>query len=121
MEVQIFGIKKDPDTRKALRFFAERRVRVHFVDLMERPASPGELKRFGQKFGVAALIDRSGKRFTELGLQTAHYGDERWLERLVEDPLLLRIPLGRWQHRLTIGLDEAAWRSWMTAATVSGP
>src|SRR4051812_12966138 len=33
MEVQIFGVKKSADTRKALRFFAERRVKVHFVDL----------------------------------------------------------------------------------------
>ena len=42
MEVQIFGIKKSADTRKALRFFAERRIKTHFVDLQERPASPGE-------------------------------------------------------------------------------
>jgi len=48
MEVQIFGIRKSPATRKALRFFAERRIRTHFVDLMERPASPGELRRCGQ-------------------------------------------------------------------------
>ena len=46
MEVQIFGVKKSADTRKALRFFAERRIKTHFVDLNERAASPGELKRF---------------------------------------------------------------------------
>ena len=69
MEVQIFGIKKSPDTRKALRFFAERRVRTHFVDLVERAAAPGELKRFAQKFGVLALVDRESKRFQELGLK----------------------------------------------------
>jgi arsenate reductase-like glutaredoxin family protein len=43
MEVQIFGVKKSSDTRKALRFFAERRVKTHFVDLTERAASPGDL------------------------------------------------------------------------------
>jgi arsenate reductase len=64
MEVQIFGIKKSPDTRKALRFFAERRVKAHFVDLQERAASPGELKRFAQKFGVEALIDRQPGGFS---------------------------------------------------------
>ena len=53
MEVQIFGIRKSTDTRKALRFFAERRIKTHFVDLQERAASPGELRRFAQKFGVA--------------------------------------------------------------------
>ena len=38
MEVQIFGIRKSSDTRKALRFFAERRIKTHFVDLQERSA-----------------------------------------------------------------------------------
>ena len=67
MEVQIFGIKKSADTRKALRFFSERRIKTHFVDLMERPASPGELRRFAQKFGVISLIDKDSRRFIELG------------------------------------------------------
>ena len=56
MEVQIFGIKKSSDTRKALRFFSERRIKTHFVDLNERAASLGELRRFAQKFGAGALI-----------------------------------------------------------------
>jgi arsenate reductase-like glutaredoxin family protein len=68
VEVQIFGTKKSPATRSALRFFAERRVRTHFVDLTQRAASTGELRRFAQKFGVQAIIDRSSKRFGELGL-----------------------------------------------------
>jgi arsenate reductase-like glutaredoxin family protein len=113
MEVQVFGVKKSADTRKALRFFAERRVRTHFVDLAERPASLGELKRFAQKFGVQALVDREGKRFGELGLGVARYSDERWLEKLVDDPGLLRTPLVRRQHKLTIGLAEAEWKAWL--------
>ena len=60
MEVQIFGTRKSADTRKALRFFAERRVKTHFVDLAERPASRGELNRFAQKFGVTALSSNAG-------------------------------------------------------------
>ena len=112
MEVQIFGVKKSADTRKALRFFAERRVKTHFVDLMERAASPGELKRFAQKFGVGPLIDRESRRYQELGLAHARYSDERWLDRLVEEPLLLTMPLVRHQHQLTIGLDEPTWKTW---------
>jgi len=119
LEVQIFGTKKDSDTRKALRFFAERRVRVHFVDLQERAAALGELKRFAQKFGAQALIDRNGRRFTERGLRTALYSDDRWLGLLAEDPLLLRIPLARWQNRLTIGLEDAAWKEWVAAAALT--
>jgi arsenate reductase-like glutaredoxin family protein len=69
MEVQVFGTRKSADSRKALRFFAERRVKVHFVDLVERAASPGELRRFLQKLGIDALLDRTSPRFADLGLQ----------------------------------------------------
>jgi arsenate reductase-like glutaredoxin family protein len=110
--VQIFGTRKSSDTRKAERFFAERRIQVHFVDLMERAASLGELRRFAQKFGVRALVDRESKRFRELGLATAMYGDERWLELLVDEPLLLRMPLVRHGSQLTVGLAEAEWKAW---------
>ncbi len=113
MEVQIFGIKKSPDTRHAQRFFAERRIKTHNVDLLDKPASRGELQRFAQKFGVRALIDRESRRFGELGLGAAGLSDERWLEKLVLEPLLLRMPLVRFQHQLTIGRDEATWKSWV--------
>ncbi|HEX2167377.1 MAG TPA: ArsC/Spx/MgsR family protein [Longimicrobiales bacterium] len=112
MEVQIFGTKKSAATRKAQRFFAERRIKVHFVDLTQRAASPGELRRFVQKFGTDALIDRESKTFAELGLTHASYGDERWLQILAEEPLLLRQPLVRNGGKLTIGEAEATWKEW---------
>ena len=114
MDVQIFGVKKSPDTRKALRFFAERRIKTHFVDLMERAASRGELTRFVQKFGMAALIDERARRYEELGLRTARYGDERWLEILVEEPLILKVPLVRYGNALSIGAAETTWKGWLT-------
>jgi arsenate reductase (glutaredoxin) len=112
MEVQVFGTKKSAETRKALRFFAERRIRTHFVDLAQRAASAGELRRFAQKFGTQALLDRDSKRFAELGLGAASYADERWLQRLVEEPLLLRQPLVRHGSQLTVGDAEDTWREW---------
>lgn len=112
MEVQIFGIRKSADTRKALRFFAERRVKTHFVDLQERPASPGELQRFAHRFGVGALVDRQSRRFADLGLAAAQLSDDRWLEKLVAEPLLLRMPLARHGSQLTIGDAVETWRSW---------
>lgn len=113
MEVQIFGIRKSADTRSALRFFAERRIKTHFVDLQERAASPGELRRFAQKFGVDALLDRSSRRFEELGLGAGRLSEDRWLDKLAEEPLLLRMPLVRQQQRLTVGAAEATWREWI--------
>ena len=111
--MQIFGIKKSADTRKALRFFSERRIKTHFVDLLERPAALGELRRFAQKFGVNALVDRDSRRFNELGLRYAQLSDERWLEKLSEEPLLLRLPLVRNGNQVLIGADETIMRGWM--------
>jgi len=109
----VFGVRKSADTRAALRFFAERRIKTHFVDLNERAASPGELRRFAQKFGVAKLVDRESRAYTDLGLRTAQLTDERWLDKLALEPLLLRMPLVRHQHQLTIGLDVETWTGWL--------
>src|SRR5207247_9161285 len=106
MEVQIFGIRKSADTRAALRFFAERRIRTHFVDLNERAASLGELRRFAQKVGVQGLIDRDAKRFTELGLKSARLSEDRWIAKLTLEPLLLRMPLCRHEQQLTVRQAE---------------
>jgi arsenate reductase len=113
MEVQVFGVKKSADTRKALRFFAERRIKTHFVDLNERAASLGELNRFAQRFGVQALVDRDSRRFDELGLRSTTLSDQRWLDKLALEPLLLRMPLVRHGAALTIGPAEDTWRTWV--------
>jgi arsenate reductase (glutaredoxin) len=114
VEVQVFGTRRDATTRKALRFFSERRVRTHFVDLAQRAASAGELRRFAQKYGTPALVDRGSRRFAALGLGSASYSDERWLQKLVEEPLLLRQPLVRRGSQLTIGDAAEVWRRWLT-------
>jgi len=113
MEVQVFGVQSHADTRKALRFFKERRVKVHFVDFKQRAPSPGELKRFFERFGEERLVDRSAKRFTALGLRSAFYGKERWLEIACEEPLILAMPLVRSGNRLSVGHDEASWKAWL--------
>lgn len=113
MEVQIFGVRKSAETRKALRFFAERRVKTHFVDLMERPASKGELRRFVQKFGITAMVDQTSRRYQELGLRHARMSDESWIDRLAAEPLLLRMPLVRSSSKVSIGADEVTWKQWM--------
>lgn len=118
MEVQIFGVKKSADTRKAMRFFSERRIKTHFVDLMERAASISELRRFADRFGIETLVDRDSRAYSSLGLRHASFSPERWLDRLVEEPLMLRMPLvrqvGQGAKGLTVGLAEEEWRQWVT-------
>jgi len=116
MEVQVFGLKKSADTRKALRFFAERRVRAHFVDLQERELAAGELQRFVQKFGLDALVDRESKRFAELGMKHAQISSSRWVDKVLAEPALLRLPLVRRLGQppgLTVGLAEEEWKRWV--------
>ncbi len=119
MEVQVFGTRKCKDTQKALRFFKERRIKAHFVDLNERAASPGELRRFEQKFGPEALLDRESKRFRERGLHVAHLPEARILPLLAEEPLLLKTPLVRFGNRLTLGLAEGEWKRWVAEASAT--
>lgn len=108
----MFGVKKSVETRAALRFFAERRVKTHFVDFAVRGPSKGELTRFAQKFGVSALIDATSKRFLELGWGVARYGEQTWLDKLVDEPLVLKLPLVRYQQHLTVGPAEPIWKTW---------
>ena len=83
------------------------------MDFGQRAPSPGELRRFFDRFGEARLIDRSSKRFVALGLQSAFYGNERWQEIAAEEPLILVMPLVRSGNRLSVGHDDAAWKEWL--------
>ena len=115
MTVQIFGFKDCQETRKAQRFFAERRIPVHFVDLDERPAAKGELRRFAERFGPAALIDREGARYEALGLRVAGDSPQRLLDRALTEPRLLRTPLVRNGGKVTVGHAPDDWQAWVNA------
>jgi len=116
VNVQIFGFKDCQDTRKAQRFFAERRIAVHFVDLDERPAAKGELRRFAERLGPAALIDKEGARFKTLGLRVAGDSPQRLLDRALTEPRLLRTPLVRNGGKVTVGHALDGWQGWIDSA-----
>lgn len=120
MTIQVFGFKDCQDTRKALRFFAERRLPAHFVDLAERPASRGELRRFAERFGAAALLNREAPRFRALGLHVSGDSPPRLLERALGEPRLLRTPLVRIGHRVSVGHAPADWQAAVAAEQAGG-
>jgi len=109
--VQIFGLKNSQATRAAERFFKERRVTIHFVDLKKKPMSPGEIRRFTDRFGLAGLTDREGKAWVDAGLKYLKLTDADLLGRIEKDPGLLRLPLIRSANRLSVGQDEEAWKA----------
>ena len=112
MNVQVFGFTDCRETRKALRFFAERRIAVHFVDLKEKPASKGELRRFADKHGAAALIDKTAPRFKALGLHVSGDSPQRQLDRALTEPRLLKTPLVRVDQRVSVGYTPDDWAAW---------
>jgi arsenate reductase len=117
VNIQIFGFSNCQDTRKAQRFFAERRISVHFVNLDERPAAKGELRRFAERFGAAALIDKEGARYKALGLRVTGDSPQRLLDRALTDPRLLRTPLVRNGGKVTVGAAFDDWQAWVDAET----
>jgi arsenate reductase-like glutaredoxin family protein len=111
LNIQVFGVKNSNATRAAERFFKERRVAIQLVDLKQKPMAPGEIKRFIDRFGLAALLDVEGKAYIDAGLKYLKLSDADLLAKIERDPKLLRLPLIRAPKGLSIGHDEAAWKA----------
>jgi arsenate reductase len=111
VNVQIFGVKNSHGTRAAERFFKERGVKLHIVDLKQKPFSPGEIKRFVDGFGLPNLLDTEGKPYVDAGLKYLKLSDAEMIARIEKEPKLLRLPLVRAGKRLSVGQDDAAWKA----------
>lgn len=109
--VQIFGTPDSQSTRAALRFFKERRLEVHLVDIRRKPIAPGELRRFVERLGARALADTEGKAWRDAGLGYLSMPDSDLIDRLLDDQRLLNIPLVRIANGFAAGRNEAAWKS----------
>jgi arsenate reductase (glutaredoxin) len=109
--VQIFGLKNSQASRAADRFFKERRVPIQFVDLKQKPMAPGEIRRFVERFGLAALLDTEGNAYVDAGLKYMKMSDSELLGRIERDSALLKLPLVRSGKLLSVGLDQDAWKA----------
>ncbi len=115
--IQLWGHGKCPETRKAERFFKERGVKLHSIDLLRKGPSPGELQSIAARAGgYASLVDREGKRYLDKGLKYAAPGEERLAQLLAEDPLLLKTPIVRNGKEATVGHQPAVWAAWLERA-----
>jgi len=113
LTVQIFGLADSRATQAALRFFKERRVDVTFVDLRKRSIAPGELRRFVERLGAAALLDADGREYKDLGLGYMRLGDQEIVDRLLASNRLLRLPLVRFGESVTAGPADTTWKAWL--------
>ncbi len=116
MALQIFGVKGSQGTRAAERFFKERRIEFHLVDLDRKPMAAGEIRRFTDKFGLAGIVDTEGKPYIDGGLKYLKQSDAEMLGRIEREPKLLRLPLVRSGNLVSIGRDEEAWKKMCEAA-----
>lgn len=113
--VQIFGVRNSSATRAAERFFKERRIPLHLVDLKAKAMAPGEIRRFIEKFTLPGLLDTAGKPYEDAGLKYLKVSDAALLQKIEAEPRLLRLPLVRGGNRIAVGHDEAAWKEIATA------
>jgi len=118
-DIQVFGLDDSSDTRAAHRFFRERRVAVHAVDLRKRRIAPAELRRFVERLGARALLDERSRAYRDAGLGYLTMSDGEVVDRLLADPRLLRLPLVRHGEEVTVGRAETTWAAWLKAS--SGP
>ncbi|MFL5771397.1 MAG: arsenate reductase family protein [Chloroflexota bacterium] len=114
--VQVFGLDSDRATRAAIRFFKERRVEIHQVDVRKKPIAPGELRRFVDRLGARALLDEDGRAYDDAGLGYLRMDDAEIVERLLADPRLLRLPLVRFGNEVSAGPAETTWKAWLSTS-----
>jgi arsenate reductase-like glutaredoxin family protein len=106
--MQIYGTRKCGKTKKAERFFRDRGIPYHFVDLTERLLSKGELENIRRGLEGESLIDTESPAYKKRGMAHMDYNET---EELLADPLLLRTPVIREGSRVIIGGDEKAWKA----------
>lgn len=111
MNIQIIGTKKCNGTKKAQRFFKERKVNFHFKDLVEKNLSAGELENICRSVNTEELLDKEGKQYKKRGLEYMVYNVE---DELLNDALLFKTPIVRNGNKVTIGVDEETWKKWIT-------
>ncbi len=112
MNIQIFGLKKCAETRKAQRFFKERRIRFQFVDLADKGLSKGELRSVAASVPLTQLLNRSSQRFVDRGLAHASLDSGRIETVLLKEPLLFNTPVVRNGKQATVGYCPQMWKSW---------
>ena len=109
MNIQIFGTLKCRDTRKAQRYFKERRIPFQFVDITEKGLSRGELNSLKTAVGIDNLVDSGGKAYARKNLRYLTHDIE---EELLKDALLLKTPVVRNGRDATVGYQPDVWKAW---------
>mgnify|MGYP005764712333 CR=1 FL=1 len=109
MNIQIFGTSKSFDTKKAERWFRERRIRFQSVDVKRYGLSRGELKSVCQAVGLEAMVD---PKHPDAPLISYLASEQAKLDKLFEDPSLLNVPIVRNGKQAAVGYCPEIWETW---------
>ena len=113
LNIQIFGTPKCQNTNKALRFFKERGIKVHFVDLREKPLAKGELENISRSVPIEDILDKESKEYIKSGMEHMIFDP---FEKILENPLLIKTPIVRNGQQATVGYSPEVWKSWLNSA-----
>ncbi len=110
MNIQIIGTKKSNNTKKAIRFFKERNIKFHFMDLNERKISEGELSNVLARISVDDLLDTESQSYKKRGFAYMEFDP---IEEILEDNMLMRTPVVRNGKEVTVGNNIEVWKQWL--------
>lgn len=111
MNIQVFGIRKCFDTKKAERYFKERNIKFQFIDLKEKDISKGELTNIKNAIGLENLIDKKSKNYGKLNLDKIRSAEIRE-DILLKNPSLYVTPIVRNGKKATVGYKPEVWKDW---------
>ena len=109
MNIQIFGKAKCFDTKKAERYFKERRIKYQYIDVLKYGMSRGELSSVKNALGIDAIVDT---RDQDYPLFKYLASDEARMEKLFETPYLLKTPIVRNGRKASVGFCPELWKDW---------
>lgn len=112
MNIQIFGSKKCFDTKKAERYFKERRIKYQFIDMKEKGMSRGEFISIKQALGGTDSIINESSKDKELLVLLKYLSDEDKEEKLLENPHIIKTPIVRNGKKATLGYCPDIWETW---------
>ena len=111
MNIQIFGVEKCFDTKKAQRYFKERNIKFQFVDMTRKNMSKGELDSVEAAVGLANLLNKASKEYERLNILKINSPTIK-KELLLNNPKLFRTPIVRNGRKATVGYEPEIWKAW---------
>ena len=109
MNIQVWGKPKCFDTKKAERYFKERRIKYQYIDVLRYGMSRGELNSVKNAVGLEAMIDKSDEDYPLVQYLAS---DDAKLDKLYEDAYLIKTPIVRNGKQATVGYCPEIWKTW---------